>query len=525
MDTAVIYARKSQEDKSRQIQSIPDQLIEISRLEDRFELKAIQTFSESKTGKVSGVRTEFYEMIKMIEQGKANTIFCVNANRLARNGVDGGKIIELVDKGLIHRIITPSSVFDKDNSYMLWIEFMGATKYSKDLSKIVTDRIKLKAERGDASGLAPLGYRNTPELLKGQRVILPDEERWDLCRKWWEYMLTGLYTVEQSLEQITKDGLRNRKGKIISRSKSYDFFRDIFYTGSFVQSGITYPNGNHKAMVTMAEWMKVQQTLDSKGKKGANSLDMPDEKTFQGMLNCAECGATVTMERHLKKYKNGTSQTFWYYRCTKKLGSCSQPCLNAKEFNPQIEAYIKGLELNPDFGQWVKKVLKRRNKQEFNLEKKTQELNTKRLADITDRKGKLYDMKIDGLFSDMEYQKKKNDLLIEEKLIRESYLKPNTKYWESVIDNTINFATSVQNLFQYGDIYTRQMVLRILGSNLMLKDKKVEIESKRAFIFLKDVQNDVWSKNLILEPKIMPKLPHDVTNYRTSIHSCARDWT
>lgn len=524
MDIAVIYARKSQEDKSRQIQSIPDQLVEISRLEDRFELKAIQTFSESKTGKISGVRTDFYEMIKMIERGNANTIFCVNANRLARNGVDGGKIIELVDKGLIHRIITPSSVFDKDNSYMLWIEFMGATKYSKDLSKIVTDRIKLKAERGNASGLAPLGYRNTPELLKGQRVILPDEERWDLCRKWWEYMLSGLYTVEQSLQQITKDGLRNRKGKIISRSKAFDFFRDIFYAGQFKQSGVTYV-GSHTAMVTMSEWMKVQQILDSKGKKGANSLDMPDEKTFQGMLKCSECGATISMERHVKKYKNGTDQTFWYYRCTKKLGPCSQPCLNARDFNPQIEAYIKNLELNPDFAEWIRKVLKRRNKQEFSIEKKTQELNTKRLADITDRKEKLYYMKIDGLFSETEYQKRKSEILMEESLIRESVLKPQTEYWEKVIDNSISFATSVTTLFQYGDVYTRKMVLRILGSNLLLKDKKVEIEAKKAFVFLKDVQDDVWSKNLILEPKIMPKLPHDVVNYRTSIHSCAGDWT
>lgn len=518
-----IYCRKSSKGKNKQAPSLPNQLIECHKIVEKHKLNVVDTFLESQSGWKAGMRGEFDRMVELINAGKIDSIVCWNIDRIGRNGEENGKIRDMQSCGKI-TIFSATQIYDKDNTILSGVESLMNEESSKKLSEIVKARLKLKAERGVSSGLAVIGYSNTPNRLKGQRIIVPDKKRFDLCRKWWDYMLSGLYTVEQSLDQITKDGLRNRKGKIVSRSKAFDFFRDIFYTGNFVQNGNTYI-GTHKPMISMAEWLKVQQILDSKGKKGAGTLDLPNEKTFIGMLKCGECGASVTMERHLKKYKNGNSQTFWYYRCTKKLGPCSQPCLNAKDFNPQIEAYIKSLELNPMFGEWIKKVLKRRNANEFMLEKKQRELNTKRLNDVMTKKENIYAMKIDGLFSEAEYQKRKKEIIMEEQLLRENFIKPQTEYWEKVIDNSISFASSVTNLFDYGDIYTRQMVLRILGSNLTLKDKKVEIEAKKAFVFLKDVQNDVWHKNLILEPKIMPKLPHDVINYRTSIHSCARDWT
>ena len=48
------------------------------------------------------------------------------------------------------------------------------------------------------------------------------------------------------------------------------------------------------------------------------------------------------------------------------------------------------------------------------------------------------------------------------------------------------------------------MVLKILGSDLILKDKIVKIEAKKAFIFLKGYQDATQTENLWLEPKNMP---------------------
>lgn len=516
----VAYIRKSSEDKNKQVLSLDDQILQCKEIAKRYNFKIDEFFVEAKTGWKADARTEFYRMLELIKSGQVDTVVCWNLDRIGRNGQDNGTIRDLITHGEL-KIITATTIYDTNNTLQTGFENLINEEFSNKLSKVVKARLKLKAERGEYPNQAPIGYLNTPKRLKGVRVILPDTKRWELCRKWWELMITGIYTVEESLGKITEMGLAGKNNKPISRTKAFKFFRDIFYTGNFVYGGTTYP-GNHKPMISMAEFVKVQQLLDSKGKKGADTILAPREKTFQGMLKCGECGAAITMERKNRYYKNGTSQEFWYYRCTKKKGPCSQPYLNANLFEPQLKSYISQLELNPKYAELIKKVLKRRNANEFAMERKQLELKTKRLLDITSRKKNLYGMKIDGLFSEEEYQKQKRDILIEEKQLRESYIRPHTTYWEGVIDNAINFATAVTQLFGYGDIFTRQMVLRILGSNLYLTDKKVKIEAKKAFIFLRDVQNETFKENLWLEPKNVPMLGQKVTHFENESRSVPR---
>ena len=128
-------------------------------------------------------------------------------------------------------------------------------------------------------------------------------------------------------------------------------------------------------------------------------------------------------------------------------------------------------------------------------------------------------MKIEGLYEEKEFQIKKKELLIEEQELRVSLTKPTTAYWESVIDQTIDFATSVMALFKDGDVFTRQMILKILGSNLILIDKKVVIQAKDAFIFLKGIENKTREENLWLEPQNVPNLPTKRTPFLREFHT------
>src|SRR3990167_7017741 len=122
-DTCVIYKRKSLEDKTRQILSLEDQLNACNELIESNNLNLIAPpFSESKSAKKAGVRVEFYKMVELLKKGQAKVIICWEASRLARNPVDGGQIIDLVDNYGV-KIITPYTQFDSTNSFMLWIEF------------------------------------------------------------------------------------------------------------------------------------------------------------------------------------------------------------------------------------------------------------------------------------------------------------------------------------------------------------------------------------------------------------------
>ena len=91
-----LYARKSTDEPDRQILSIEAQITELREFAQKENLDILETFVESQTAKVPG-RPIFNEMIKQIESGEALGILAWHPDRLARNSIDGGQIIYLID--------------------------------------------------------------------------------------------------------------------------------------------------------------------------------------------------------------------------------------------------------------------------------------------------------------------------------------------------------------------------------------------------------------------------------------------
>ena len=102
----ILYARKSTEDDDRQILSIEAQVFELKEFAAKEKLEIVASFQEAKTAKEPG-RIKFAEMLSLIERGKADGIISWHPDRLARNSVDGGKIIHFVDRGLIRSLKFP----------------------------------------------------------------------------------------------------------------------------------------------------------------------------------------------------------------------------------------------------------------------------------------------------------------------------------------------------------------------------------------------------------------------------------
>src|SRR3989344_7801046 len=201
-NSAVEYDRKSEEDKKRQVLSLNDQHTENLETCKKHSLNLVASpFQEEKSAKTPGKRVEFYRMIKLLKTGKVKNIVCWAANRLARNIPDGAEIIELVQKNDV-KIYTPYTIYDSNNWFMLLMEFGMATDYSLKLSKDVKRGLNSKVKKGYRPGLAPIGYLNMGET-KGEKTIEPDPIRFDLCKTWWQLMLTGKYTVLESLEVIS----------------------------------------------------------------------------------------------------------------------------------------------------------------------------------------------------------------------------------------------------------------------------------------------------------------------------------
>ena len=108
-----LYVRKSTDEPQRQILSIEAQLFELREYARKENLNVVKEFVESKTAKEPG-REIFNEMMAGIEKGKAYGILAWHPDRLARNSIDGGRIIYLVDIGKIQELKFPTFWFGYD---------------------------------------------------------------------------------------------------------------------------------------------------------------------------------------------------------------------------------------------------------------------------------------------------------------------------------------------------------------------------------------------------------------------------
>ena len=67
-------------------------------------------------------------------------------------------------------------------------------------------------------------------------------------------------------------------------------------------------------MMTDEEFSLLQDILDGKSRGKQQKHEFP----LNEIITCGECQYSITAETHTKKYVNGKTQTFEYYRCSKK---------------------------------------------------------------------------------------------------------------------------------------------------------------------------------------------------------------
>jgi len=119
-----LYCRKSTDVEDKQVLSIEAQITELREFAKRENLQIVEVFIEKQTAKVPG-RPIFNEMLEKIEIGEANGILSWHPDRLARNSVDGGRIIYLLDTGKLQSLKFPQFWFEPtpQGKFMLSIPF------------------------------------------------------------------------------------------------------------------------------------------------------------------------------------------------------------------------------------------------------------------------------------------------------------------------------------------------------------------------------------------------------------------
>jgi len=526
-----IYCRKSSEAEDRQVLSIESQVNELKKLAQRLNLKVVDILSESRSAKSPG-RPVFNEMIKRINQGKADGVICWKLDRLARNPIDGGQIIWILQKGIIRHIQTHErSYYPEDNVLLMSLEFGMANQFILDLSRNVKRGLRAKLEKGWRPNLAPLGYLNDGK--RGEATIIKDPERFDLVKKMWELMLTGLYTPPKILEIANnKWSLRTRHGRPLSRSMIYRIFTNPFYSGLFEYpkgSGNWY-QGKHEPMITPGEYDRVQILLGRKG----NPRPRKHNFAFRGMIRCGECGAMVTAEEKNQiicpvcKYKfssnsrfecprcktpidemeNPTILHYIYYHCTKRKDpNCSQRSIELKELEGQIDGYLAKIQISEAFKNWAIKYLREEKEKEAEVREAITRARKRAYQNCLKRLENLLQLKIapensDGsLLSDEEYAKRRAELLKEKARLEEALNKEEKEgNWLDMVERAFDFACHARYWFKKGSPEEKNQILQAIGSNLTLRDKKLHFQLKKPFTWIASVSSGFQEVRSRFEP-------------------------
>ncbi len=526
----MMYCRKSSESDERQIQSLPDQITNLTTLIEQRGVQLIgEPLQEQRTAKIPG-RPIFDRLIQMIEDGKVNGIVLLNPSRLSRNTVDTGRIIYLMDQGKLIEVVTPYQTFrnNPNDKFMLNLLCTQAKLENDNKSVNVAEALKLKAERGVFPGRARPGYRNNHEKPQGLRDISVDPLYFPLMRKLFDLALTGNYSVEALIREAKILGIRSSKsGKPIVKSWMHRLLRDPFYTGRFMYCGKLY-QGQHPAMLSDSEFNLLQDILDGKSKGRQQKHDF----ALNGIIHCGECQYCITAQEHTKKYKNGTQQVFGYYCCTKKGEiKCSQPYISTTKLEGQFMNDLLQFKFeDKEFVDWAYEALDETASKDQVVNKNSVEALQIVLDGINRRIDNLIALKIspanDGaLLSDVEFSDRKRELMMEKERVMQqlSQTNPNGSDWRDVARDAFEFALLAKERFEHGDSEDKKVIFKAIGVNPILLDQKLAYQPR--FIFLKIKEGVKKTNDEIdrLEPEKSPSNQANLKNFVKSSVWCPRE--
>ncbi|MDP2630843.1 MAG: recombinase family protein [Candidatus Uhrbacteria bacterium] len=393
-----IYTRKSTDTEDRQVRSIADQLAELRELAKKEQLEVVDVFVEKQTAKIPG-RPIFNDMIARIEVGEASGILAWHPDRLARNSVDGGKIIYLVDTEKILGLKFPTFWFDPTphGKFMLSIAFSQSKYYIDNLSENIKRGHRNKVKDGIWPQMAPLGYVN----VKGAGIVV-NKEMATLIRKTFEAYATGNFTLRQLRDKFNALGLATRTGRTLAVSNYQKILKNPIYTGLMKFNGEIH-EGKHEPIITKKLFDTCQEVMTRKSKPKGPTLK---PYIYRGLFRCGECGCFITTE---------TQKGYNYLRCTKRKVPCSQKYVREDAITSQIREEIKEISLPSAWAEQCITELEKEKAETVQAESSFAQKTRDELALCSEKLDKLLDLHLNGEISQDEYAKKKQKLILAKK--------------------------------------------------------------------------------------------------------------
>ena len=317
----VLYARKSTSDEGNQVRSLRDQTNDCEKLAKSHNLNVVDKLKESKSAKKPNQRPIFNQMIKDIEANKYDAILCWHPDRLCRNMLEGGQIINMIDEGVLKDIRFHSHQFSNDanGKMLLGMLFVFSKQYSDDLSAKVSRGVAGNLDEGKSSGSPKWGYDREPDGL------YRPNDFFNLIQTAWYKRANGdtnativQYLLDNGYYRMTKLTRVNRTiRKILPNEKTLSkIYRDPFYYGMLLQVDQTTnlcEIYDFKPMINEEMFNQVQ-AMGYARNRDVNPKKRLEFKPLSRLVYCGVCNNTRWMLAGKNKPGGGDHHVL-SYRC------------------------------------------------------------------------------------------------------------------------------------------------------------------------------------------------------------------
>lgn len=304
-------------------------------------------------------RPAFQEMMRQLEQGKANTVITKDLSRLGRDMREASYYAEqFFPEHGIHYIAIGDNFDTERENIMAPFLFAMNEVYLRDGSRKVKDVLRSKRENGQYCACPPYGYRKDSE---DKHRLAPDEMTAPVVLRIFEQAAKGDSSRKIALD-LNEDGvIPPLKYRVLYRDEfseegaarasdlwNYTTVKRILknpvYLGHTllgkskkvsVKSKKKVPvpreawavtENTHPPLVSEALYERAQANL-GRGSRDYRAYDHVRKSIFSGIAVCSKCSYSLCSCGTVYK---GEREKYWYLSCTHQRQDIADPCTGVR---------------------------------------------------------------------------------------------------------------------------------------------------------------------------------------------------
>ena len=312
---AVIYIRVSTKEQTENL-SLPTQLRACEEYCHRQGYEVLERFKEEGESAKTADRPELQRLLKYCRTHKGRVHFVVvfNLTRFAREKYDHFALrSHLKSLGISLRSAT-EPIDDTATGKLMEGVLASFAQFDNDVRSDRTKAgMKAALEIGRWTFLAPIGYINVPRSFG--KSLIPDPDRAAAVKQIFEDFATGQFTKQELLAQITRRGVRTRRGLPLSSQAFGTMLENPLYIGivDVPDYGVRWKRGDFEPLITEEVFYRVQAVLAGRIQPTAPRQRNRPEFPLRGFIRCSICGRGLS-----GSWSKGRHERYAYYHCRPK---------------------------------------------------------------------------------------------------------------------------------------------------------------------------------------------------------------